>query len=131
MKMINHSKGENNMFNSSDYNENVIVCEYVWRKNLEYDLALEDAFDVQRVANLYADKLELGFGELVEDDIKLIKIAKQYVTREQMHKKGYRTVDDGSNRLFIDEITNRKGGYGFNESSDDQGLDEREEGLHL
>ena len=131
MKMINHSKGENNMFNSSDYNENVIVCEYVWRKNLEYDLALEDAFDVQRVANLYADKLELGFGELVEDDIKLIKIAKQYVTREQMHKKGYRTVDDGSNRLFIDEITNRKGGYGFNESFDDQGLDEREEGLHL
>lgn len=131
MKMINHSKGENNMFNSSDYNENVIVCEYVWRKNLEYDLALEDAFDVQRVANLYADKLELGFGELVEDDIKLIKIAKKYVTREQMHKKGYRTVDDGSNRLFIDEITNRKGGYGFNESFDDQGLDEREEGLHL
>ena len=119
------------MFNSSDYNENVIVCEYVWRKNLEYDLALEDAFDVQRVANLYADKLELGFGELVEDDIKVIKIAKQYVTREQMHKKGYRTVDDGSNRLFIDEITNRKGGYGFNESFDDQGLDEREEGLHL
>ena len=68
---------------------------------------------------------------LVEDDIKLIKIAKKYVTREQMHKKGYRTVDDGSNRLFIDEITNRKGGYGFNESFDDQGLDEREEGLHL
>ena len=119
------------MFNSSDYNENVIVCEYVWRKNLEYDLALEDVEDIQRVANLYADELQLEFGELVENDIKLIKIAKRYVTHEQFHKKGYRNIDDGSNRLFIDEITNRKGGYGFSESYDDQGLDEREEGLHL
>ena len=44
------------MFNSSDYNENVIVCEYVWRKNLEYDLALEDAFDVHSLLSFLSER---------------------------------------------------------------------------
>lgn len=119
------------MFNMSDYNENVIVCEYVWRKNQEQNLGLEDAYDIQRVANLYADKLQLDYGELVEKDLELFKIVRKYIASEQFHKNGYRSFDDAKNRLYYDEVTNRNGGYGYNEAYDDLGLDERENGFNL
>ena len=113
------------MFNESDYNENVEVCKYVWRKNIELDLQLDDEIDIQRVANLYAEKTNYEFGEEVkENDLVLVKIAKKYVTSEKFHKFGTNIPEYYAIRSMAEGLTSSHGGYGYNDSYDDRGLDE-------
>ena len=113
------------MFNASNYNENVAVCEYVWRKNIQYDLDLDDEVDIQRVANLYAEDINYEFGdEVKEKDALLLKIVKNYVKHEKKHKFGYNRPEIVEQRFQMERLAVSHGGHGMDDFYDDLGSDE-------
>lgn len=113
------------MFDASEYNENIAVCEYVWELNNIHDLCLEDSYDIQRVANMYCDKLQIDSSseDFKRKDSLVLKLAKRYV-REEVSKRNRVTDIDIRNQEILERLTSSHGGYGFSEEYDDLGKDE-------
>ena len=117
------------MFVHDDYSENIVVCEYVWRKNIEYGLLLNNSYDIQRVANRYAEKMGIeacDADELIEKDSELLRIAKKYVRTEKAYH--FTIKNDSRERSQLEAMASRNGGYAFNDDYDDRGIDEFPDG---
>ena len=123
-------------FDLNDYNENVEYCKYVFDKNNELDLGLEDARDIQIVANYYVDELiELEDGhileELIENDLLLVQVIKEYLSKIKVKALDQESLyyspkqaDELQLYSYNERMRNTHGGYGMSETYDDLGLDE-------
>lgn len=119
-------------FKESDYNQNINYCLYVYNKNYELNLGLEDIFDIQEVADMYATDLEekrniLPSDGAYYDDKLLLEVVTEYlVTIKPSYEE-----DQYDNDFIVDlkikndRAMNASGGYGFYEGYDDVGLDEK------
>ena len=112
---------------------------YVLRKNKELNMGLHD-FDIQEVADLYEGEISevvdrYVTDEFVENDLLLLDVAKEYLKgldSEVIESMQEEMEDERYNKRFAQERAyNAHGGYGYNESFDDLGLDEEDAGLHL
>lgn len=118
-------------FYPDDYFENVEYCEYVFRKNIELELGLRNNNEIQMVANMYEKDLssvvdryvETG---MVENDLLLINVVKEYVTTIRDHDLSELDYDDYpyEYKYAEEKAHGAHGGYGYNDSYDDLGLDE-------
>ena len=125
-------------FDYTNYNENVEYCKYVFQKNIEMNLGLDIPDDIQIVANFYVDEvLELQDGhlgdEVVENDLLLIQVVKEYVTTVKVPKLDsesldYEPMQDDELKLYSEgeKLRTTFGGHGMDDNYDDYGLDEQD-----
>ena len=72
-------------FNIDDYTENINYCKYVFNKNKELNLGLDNPIDIQVVANYYVDEIiELNDGhigeEIVDNELVLFEVINEYMS---------------------------------------------------
>lgn len=117
------------MFKEDDYNDNVEYCRYVWEKNLELGLNLNSSLEIQLIANSYVDEVisRRGFDE--DEVFKNDKILLSVVEKNAKKLRKFKPIDEREIdiKLASEKELNRFGGYGYNDSFDDHGLDEIEE----
>ncbi len=118
------------VFNPSLYEGNVEICKYVWDKNQELKLDLEND-EIQIIADMYELELaKLGDksfpSKFVANDLLLIQVIKDYVKEFRKHPElegdSFEHAYDG--KYAAEKAHGAHGGYGYNESFDDFGLDE-------
>ena len=120
-------------FNQDDYTENIDYCEYVFNKNKAFKLGLDNPVDIQTVANIYVDEIiELNDGylgyDLVENDLVLFEVVDEFLRKIKKNKYDpvridYKSDEDLMNYSHYERVKSSRGGYSFNESFDDFGLD--------
>ena len=110
-----------------DYSD---TCKYIVRKNKELNLGLRD-YDIEAVALMYEDEISAIVDRyvttgLVENDLLLVNVVKEYVKSNKQIKSLDENDMDASmrERTAIDKAFSSHGGYGYNDSYDDHGLDE-------
>jgi hypothetical protein len=123
-------------FNFDDYNENIEYCKYVYDKNEEYDLHLENETDIQLVANMYVDEIiEINDGtitdDLVENDLVLFQVVDEYLTKFKNRELDSDSIDyepkSDAEIMYQSQqerIKSRRGGYDYTDAFNDMGLDE-------
>ena len=119
------------IFDPSLFKDNVEFCKYVWEKNKELKLDLEND-EIQTIADMYENELAKLDGKtmttkFVENDLLLIQVIKDYIKEFRHHPE---LEDDSFEHAYDDKYAAERahgahGGYGYYESFDDKGLDER------
>lgn len=123
-------------FNIDDYTENINYCKYVFNKNKELNLGLDNPIDIQVVANYYVDEIiELNDGhigeEIVDNELVLFEVINEYMSNikdkfSDSESIYHKPKDNDELTLYsqIERIKNSRGGYGYNGSYNDLGNDE-------
>ena len=117
------------MVNSMEHLKKEEYYDYIVRKVEELDLSL-DPEDVDVIVKRYEEELALESNIFEENDALLFKIIKELLEEAA---KELPEVDDSYYDLLLMERTSyertrfNKGGHGFGDSYDDQGLDELEQ----
>ena len=108
-------------------------CKYVWDKVKDSFLSLKDT-DIEVIALMYKDEIESISGnyannEFVKNDELLTSIIKDYIENVVNYdEKHTENLEDDSyrERTAVEKEINAHGGYGYNDSYDDFGIDERD-----